>query len=481
MLRASLNVRLSKAAGATNMSRDGMVADLRTLCAREGFQEVALHIDDGVSGSVRDRPGFVKWLDDGREGRADVLLAWHVDRMTREGLPVAAAILDVVEGQDPATGRPAHKPVRLMDFFGLDSNDGESFRIRFVLQAEQARSERKRMAARNRATAERLRLAGRWAGGKPPYGFVPVPNPDGPGKTLAVNPDESAVIKEAAQMILAGHSSARVSRWLQTQGYPTRYGRKWWRSTVEQMLNGTAVVGGVTVGGEPVRDSEGRLFRPYPEILDLSTWLAVRAALAPKGGAPQPGRAPARLLSGLITCGTCGGRMTVNYKGGDTGTIYRCTAQSWGAVCARQVNVSAERAEEYVTKEFVESFGHLPMTRQRVTVSGVDDLAGVDDQIAGTLAKLGAAATAETFALLQSLQAQRAEIESAPRVTQVEYVPTGRSVADEWSARDVEGRREMLTGALALLEVGPGKSNGRRGFDSSRIRIIWAEGEHDPD
>ncbi|MGW3789668.1 recombinase family protein [Micromonospora arida] len=482
MLKASLNVRLSKAAGATNMSLDGMVADLRTLCTREGFQEVALHIDDGVSGSVRDRPGFMKWLDDGRKGRAEVLLAWHVDRMTREGLPVAAAILDVVEGQDPATGRPAHKPVRLMDFHGLDSNNGSAFRLQFVLQAEQARAERERTVARNRATAGRLRRAGRWAGGRPPFGYVAVPHPDGAGKALSINQDEAAIVQEAADMVLAGHNSARVARWLNEQGYQTRYGKMWWRTTVEQMLTGTAILGAVTVDGEAVRDAEGRLFQPYPGIIDLPTSLALRAAFAPKSEAPPPkGRAPARLLSGIITCGTCGSRLKVAHKGPGTGTIYRCEAQSNGIPCARQVNISAERAEEHVTREFLDGFGWLPMTRERVTVSGSGDLAAVDDQIAATLVELGTAAKPETFARLQTLQAQRSELEQVPQETRIERVLTGRTLREEWEARTVEGRRELLEGAIELLEAGPGKSHGRRGFNPSRLQIIWAEGEHDPD
>ncbi|GAB1640697.1 hypothetical protein KRMM14A1259_11200 [Krasilnikovia sp. MM14-A1259] len=52
-MRASLNVRRSKAVGSTNMSRDGMIADLRALCAREGFVEIVLRVDDGYAGSLR--------------------------------------------------------------------------------------------------------------------------------------------------------------------------------------------------------------------------------------------------------------------------------------------------------------------------------------------------------------------------------------------------------------------------------------------
>ncbi|MEU1754534.1 recombinase family protein [Micromonospora matsumotoense] len=57
-LRASPYVRLSRAADDRNLSKQGMVDDLRRLCASQGLLEVALHVDDGASGSIRNRPGF---------------------------------------------------------------------------------------------------------------------------------------------------------------------------------------------------------------------------------------------------------------------------------------------------------------------------------------------------------------------------------------------------------------------------------------
>ncbi|MGI5134623.1 recombinase family protein [Streptomyces sp. CA-106110] len=117
--RASLYIRLSKAADDTNVSLDGMLTDVRAVLQREGLDEVALHVDDGLSGGFRDRPEFLSWLDDARSGRCDVLATYYTDRLTREGLNVAASLLDVVEGKDPASGRPAHRPIRLLDAKGL--------------------------------------------------------------------------------------------------------------------------------------------------------------------------------------------------------------------------------------------------------------------------------------------------------------------------------------------------------------------------
>lgn len=83
--RVSLYLRLSVKAGETNASLEGMIKELRELCAREGLREVALHVDNGLSGGFRDRAEFQAWLSDARQQRADVLATFHVDRLTREG------------------------------------------------------------------------------------------------------------------------------------------------------------------------------------------------------------------------------------------------------------------------------------------------------------------------------------------------------------------------------------------------------------
>lgn len=477
-LRASLNVRLSKLANEANVSRDGMIADLRALCAREDFDEVALHIDDGVSGSVRDRPGLVRWLDDGREDRADVLLAWHVDRMTREGLPVAAAILDVVEGQDPATGRPAHKPVRLMDYHGLDSRDGDSFRLRFVLQAEMARNELQRSKGRARARDRRLREQHRWGGGQVPTGYRPVPR-EGGGWALAVEETEAAALREAAGRIISGDSLWSVTRWMNREGVPPRRGEQWTTRSLAKCLGSNHLLGWVTIGGEPLRDEGGKAVEAFPHVLDLPTAQSVRAALVSKPRDIPRGRRPARVLSRLVDCAGCHAPMTVSHL--SSGRVdYRCVKQATGRTCPRPVVVSALGLEEYVTSEYLSGFGHLPQIKPVAQVQDDDRLALVEDAIAATLREMRTAATAEALTKLQTLQTERDHLSSLPKVAEVVMVPTGKTQGEAWAAGDVHDRRAMLADAIEVLAVGPGKA-GRRGLDTSRVTLVWREGNLDPE
>ncbi|MEV1157710.1 recombinase family protein [Micromonospora chokoriensis] len=477
-LRASLNVRLSKLANESNVSKDGMIADLRSLCAREGFDEVALHIDDGVSGSVRDRPGLVNWLDDGREDRADVLLAWHVDRMTREGLPVAAAILDVVEGQDPVTGKAAHKPVRLMDYHGLDSRDGESFRLRFVLQAEMARNELQRTKGRARARDRRLREQHRWGGGQVPTGYRPVPR-EGGGWVLAVEETEAAALREAAERVISGESLWGVTRWMNRDGVPPRRGEQWTTRSLAKCLGSNHLLGWITLGGEPLRDEDGKAVEAFPHVLDLPTAQSVRAALVSKPRDTPRGRRPARLLSRLVLCAGCFAPMTVSHL--SSGRVdYRCVKQSTGRTCPRPVVMAADGLEEFVESEYLAAVGAYPQIKPVAQVHDDGKLALVEDAIAATLRELGAAATAEALTRLQTLQTERDHLSSLPKVAEVVMVPTGKTQGEAWAAGDVHDRRALLHDAIEVLAVGPG-TPGRRGFDPSRVTLIWREGILDPE
>lgn len=474
--RASLYVRLSKTASAENVSKQGMIDDLRAIVAREGFVEVALHVDDGKSGGYRDRPDFLAWVADAREGHADVLLAWDVDRMTREGINVAAALLDVVEGKDPETGRPLTAPVRLLDSKGIDSANGTSFRFQFVIKAEIARAEREQMRDRNRAAAERLRRAGRWSGGTPPFGYRVVDNAAGAGKVLALEPDEVTAIRAAADRILAGEPLGRVARWFNDTAPKPRRAPSWSAITLRQVLTGQSVLGRLTYKGQPIRDEDGHAVAHFPTILTLPQHAALRAALAVREPNPAKGRRRAsRLLSGLLACHACGYRLQVFRT--TRAVQYRCPSAGQGRECPGRVAINAPLVEAYVTEVYLARFGHAEETERRLVAAEDTDLASLDDAIAATLAGLAKAADAETFARLQRLQAQRAELAAtAPQGPRVEIVLTGRTKAEEWEAQGLDGRRDMLARDLPTtpipvlppLTVG-GNGGGR--FDPRRLDL----------
>ncbi|MFE5516490.1 recombinase family protein [Streptomyces virginiae] len=469
--RGSLYVRLSMKADETNASLEGMISELRELCAKEGIEEVALHVDDGLSGGFRDRPEFQDWIADARQERADVLVTPHVDRLTREGLNVAATLLDVVEGKDSFTGRPAHAPVRLMDARGIDSAHGDAFRFRFVLQAEVARSERERMRDRTRSSVRRLRRKGRWPGGTPPFGYRVVENPDGPGKSLDVEPLEAKAIQEAANRVLAGDPLTLVCRALNHEGVKPRRAREWSRVTLTKVLCGDAVLGRVTINGELLRNEKGEITAPYSAILTLEQSIAIRAALKPDPTRPKAsGRHPARVLSGLLSCTGCPNPLTVARR--QAGVVYRCQTRSHGGVCERPVSVSAHMVEDHVIGLYLEAVGQLTYFREEVRVSNAAELSIIESDIADALRELASDATAEGFARLQRLQAHRARLMAEAPERLVTLVDSGRTCGEVFRSALIDDQRSMLRAAFLEIVILAGRRGPKR-LEPERVQVQW--------
>jgi hypothetical protein len=375
-----------------------------------------------------------------------------------------------------------------MDAKGLDSQDGVSFRIMFVIRAEMAREERERSKDRNKAKARRLRLAGRWPGGPAPYGYTIVDVTDGEGRTLAIEPTEAAALNEAADRVLLGDPLGRVVRHLNTHGPRPRRAPEWSRVTLRQCLTGDHLLGRIVLNGVAVRDDDGKAVTPFPEVMPLGKLQRVRAALAQTpDDRKKGGRRPSRLLSRLIQCRTCGAYLQVirrpayrtkaereSGRAGRSGMIgYRCQRRADGGICAAPTIVTARLVEEFVEAQFLWTAGKLPLIERRVVVIEDGELAEIEDRLASVLSELGASATPEKFAELQRLQNDRARLASAPSEPFVEMIDTGRTLAEEWAARDLDGRREMLADAFEVISIGPGK-RGKREFDPSRLLLVWS-------
>lgn len=450
-LRASLYVRLSVAATETNLSKDGMVADLHALAAQLDVDVMAVHVDDGISGSVRDRPEFMEWLRDAREGRAQVLLTWSGDRITREGINAAAMVLDVVEGKDVTTGKVVRPTVRFVSYDDrLDSEEGDAFRWRFVIAAEVARSERNRIVARMEARARRMLEQGRHVGRAPNgYRF----DPENPGYLIVV-PEESAVIKEAARLMLAGTKPSQVARSLNNAGVKTSLGAAWTRSTLVRAVTNPANA------GEPLRP--GTTAREA--ILSFATVAELRRQFAPeptgKRGGARPPRTSKAMLAGLLICHDCELPLrSSSFK-------YVCMTAGDGRDCGGAVSVLTRIAEEEAENEYLRRWGRLAEMRTEVTVTGAAELDRLERDHAAIMARLAQKPTAEDFAALQANAAAREAFDEMPVERITRRVATGRTLAEAWQTSIPEDRRDLLAKAFEYITCYP---------RSVRPRLVFTE------
>lgn len=434
----------------------------------KGWDLVEIVEDLDVSGSDRglrlQRPGLRKIRD--RYAELDVLVFAKLDRLARN-VGDFRAIAEEAEGHGVAL-------VSIDDNIDLTTVSGRFFATILAAFAEmEAATIRERVLS---GTAKAREL-GRFRGGIAPYGYRAVDNPDGPGRVLAIDPTEAGVVRDLAEAILGGSSVYRATRELNERGIPSKTGKRWSIQAVRQVLTSPRIVGRHTHEGKTVTGSDGLPIQFDEPILSLDTWHRLASALTPDRARSRRTPNPSRLLSGLVSCARCGGRMNPGPTGGDGRHSYRCSTASRGGDCIG-VSIRCEPVEDYVVDRFLGLFGRMPVTRV-IEIAPEEPLALVEVRAAIETAALAmtddSADVAALAERLRLLKARRRELEEAPAVTRFETI-VGGTFAEEWERDDdTERRRDLLSEALDSITVAPGKA-GRRPFNSDRVEIEWSRG-----
>lgn len=383
----------------------------------------------------------------------------------------AALVLDTLEGKDPASGKVIREPIRLVDCYGVDSKEEDSFRWRFVIAAEVARAERERIKARNVRTRERLTGAGRFAGGAVPFGCRVVPNPDGGGKVLRVQEEEASILREAASRLIRGDSMRGTVRHLnETLGSRTRRGIEWQRSSLRSSLLSSA---------------------SQEFVFDRSTFRALRESLTttPAKWRNPGGRPVTSLLAGGgAVCGSCGRKLTTTRSRSERNPYHRyvCISTSGGDSCPETVSISLPALDERVEAEYLARFGRLDHVEPRVMLSGAEDLEAAEADHEAAQAALLSSPGPETLAAFQSAQERLHEEQAKPQNRERVLVATGKTIAEVWQESDAPGRAALVVDALdgrpVVVEPAsrfPRAKTGRQGaaINWDRVSIPWRTDE----
>jgi DNA invertase Pin-like site-specific DNA recombinase len=463
-----------------------MVDDLRKVCTDRGLIEVALHVDIGKSGGIRNRPEFRAWLADAIEGRADVLLAWHVDRLSREGLNVAATILDVVEGKDPETGQVVRPPVRLIGYDDrLDSKDGDGFRLNFVIKAELARAELARMKSRSRARVRRMRAEKRSTGGLTPYGYQR--SARGPLE-LEHDPESAPVLRDVVRRVIDGASVTSVATYLNASGIPSprdhaalrdtgeprkdretgevRPFQRWTAETLQRMLTNPVLLGRLTDNRNVVRGPDGKPILRGEPLISEEDWNALQAAITGKRR-PKWRAATDALLSGIASCALCGEPLhfhwMVKEDRGQEYRYYRCSGRTRKDNGCAAGAPRAERLEELTMETLLALVGDLEvMARKFVPGSNTGkELADIEtaleelraDRAAGLYrSERGTAEFREMYASLEDRREALAALPSQPDYWA--FVSTGVTYRQRWeAAEDVAAQRKLVIESGVRVEA----------------------------
>ena len=293
--RAAIYLRQSQDRSGEQLGIDRQRDECHRLIEARGWAMVSEYVDNDVSAtSHKPRPQFDAMMAAVDRGQVDVIVARHLDRLLRR-----LAELEHVLERCRAAGVAIVTAADSVD----TSTDGGRLVARLLSSVAQGEVERK--SARQRSQALQAAAAGRWVGGRRPFGY------DADGVT--VREDEAKLVRQGYADIFSGESLAEVARRWQAAGYITPQGREWTRASVRDVLINprNAALRRHRPGEDRVamrRDPEIGIVgaAQWPPLVDEPTWRAAARLIADPSKRRGPNRAVG-LLTGVAVCAVCEG------------------------------------------------------------------------------------------------------------------------------------------------------------------------------
>lgn len=452
--------------------------DARRLCELRGWRIAEECPDNDVSAAgKRKRPGFERVLQLVAEGRASCVVAWDMSRLTRNardrlrlleagkrnGLTIA-----FVRGSDIDLGTPAG-------------------RLTADILGSVAQHEIEQKSDRQRRAIQQAAAAGRWVGGRRPFGY------DADGVTI--REPEAGAVRDAYRAVLVGVSLGRVAADWNGRGLPTPQARRdgsasqWTAQTVRPLLLNPRYAGLRAHVPETLRESMDPRAARIKSIVGPAAWEPLvseavwRAAVdlltdPSRANLPRSGRS---LLTGVALCGVCGApvhRGAAPARRGRPGhPTYRCRG-SLG-----HVGRAAEPVDVYVTEVVIARLDRpdaadLLVDDDRPDAEALRHEAQALrvrlDRLAGLLGE-GVLTEAGVRRESARLRAELAEVEAtqanAGRVNVLGQLVGAPDVHAAWDGLDPDRRRAVVETLMTVTLLPPGR--GARVFRPESVVITW--------
>lgn len=276
---------------------------LAAYCKAKGWQLVRVYTDGGYSGAKLDRPALQELIKDCL--KYDMILVYKLDRLSRSQKDTLYLIEDVFK---------ANK----VDFASMQENFDTStpFGMAMIgILSVFAQLEREQIRERMQMGKIGKAKEGRWSfSGHAPIGYDYI---KGNGGKLVVNDYEAEQIRKIFEMYLAGQSMRQISLYMHSH-YTNKYGSWDSLTNIRQTIDNPLYCGKMRSRGQ-IYDGQ------HEAIITEETWQAAQA-MRQKNSDRNIGR-QSHMLTGLIYCAECGGKMGYKahrIKGGKTYEYYAC-------------------------------------------------------------------------------------------------------------------------------------------------------------
>ncbi|MFE5024655.1 recombinase family protein [Streptomyces sp. NPDC056656] len=360
VVRAALMLRVSTRAQATAYGLDAQEEAGRAYVSnRPGWTlpPDLIFRDEGVPGTVVDRPGMRELEEAARRGRVDAIVVHNFDRIGR-------------------TGEAFWTWIWAMEDLGVDfvsvTQDIDTStplgRQQLQFHAMTAEAEWNLVRDRTQAGRQQKALAGGWPCGPAPWGYA-IEGRDRRRSVLVVDDGEVSVVLKAVSLIAdEGRSVSAAAGELNHLGLLPRSGRPWTVANLHRRLTSPSLLKGEVVFRNPVGtgtnrtklDADGLPLHgdsvtiSVPRIISADRAKALSDAMA-KNGHRVHAAAGVYPLSGRIV-GRCGHHYVGAYRNSDDTRYYRCGGGNNGKgrrTGCRDPYLSALDVEESVRAEIV--------------------------------------------------------------------------------------------------------------------------------
>jgi site-specific DNA recombinase len=442
--RVVIYTRISKDVEGLGAQTERQAEQCRKLADLRGWEVVAHKSDESISAySGKVRPAWGEVLQMVELGQVDIIVAWHLDRMTRSMIELENLILlSETHGVGIAT---------VSGDIDLTNDVG---RMVARILAAVARAEVERKSARQRIANEQRANAGiPFRAGIRPFGY------DDDHETL--RPDEARLIAKAAKDVLAGVTLKAVADdWIK-QGFSSSRWKgddqpAWTATGVRNLLMNPRYAGISTYRGVEV--GEGT----WDAVFDRDTHEALKRLLSDptrrRTVTGAGGRKPKNLLSGLATCGVCG----AGVRGSKSKALltYACPRK-----CVQVDRAKADSWVESLTVAMLEQ----PIVSGPLTKVADVDAAGLRDEYEDLTKKLNAwiaEGAAEGFTPSQirvatePIRAQLEEVEgrmsAAIDMPDIDEIKPGtHGVEKRWESLPLERKQPIIRFLLDHVKVMP--------------------------
>lgn len=417
----------------------------RVLAERNGWEMVGFYEDDNISGARKGRKGYMSLVADAIAGKFDLVIAESMDRFNRD-LEETARLY------------------KQLTFVGVGMHtvsEGPISEVHVSISGLMGELYLKALGEKTRRGVEGRVLAGKSGGGKC-YGYEVVSGFDAAGEPITgerrINDAEAEVVRDIYRRFAGGEGPRAIARYLNGRCVPGPYGRPWGDTTIRGhskkgtgILNNELYIGRLVWGRQRfVKDpvtgrrvarlnptgSETVVDVPELRIVDDELWKAVkshqdeasRPLTDPRLTTPLNDKhRPRFLLSGLLTCGICGGGFTITAK-----DRYGCARRGRQGTCSNSRGVQRQELESrvldglrstLVTPDLVADFiAEYTAEWNRLQGERRSDAAQRDRKLADVKHKIGGIIdaiergiiTATTKERLEALEAEKTALERAP-------------------------------------------------------------------